>query len=205
MIHQNTLTQRQINALLDSAETKEHVSYNQGSSGELTEITVTYVFKNIDDQSRSLTIDGRGRFMGSPDDFDLEKGRKYAREEAFYQLQSLKGCLVQSLSDRLTTAPQKFHQNNNNMTTQNTVTQEQIDALLNSAETEECIFWGKEIVVSYKLPSGFTVLGRAACVDPANFDPEIGRDMARKDVASQLWKLEGYVLQLRLAGLVKLT
>jgi hypothetical protein len=59
----------------------------------------------------------------------------------------------------------------------NRVTQEQIDALLDGAETEEHTFWGKELVVSYRLPTrgGFTVSGRAPCVDPANFDLEIGQ------------------------------
>lgn len=81
----------------------------------------------------------------------------------------------------------------------NSVTEEQIKALLDSAKTQEHTFWDKELVVSYRLPSGFTVTGRAACVDPANFDLEIGRMIARSDVERQIWQLEGYVLQLKLA------
>lgn len=82
----------------------------------------------------------------------------------------------------------------------NKVTVEQIEGLINSAETLEHIFWGKELLVSYKLPSGFTVTGRAACVDPDNFNLDIGRDIARENALNQLWALEGYVLQLKLAG-----
>jgi len=85
----------------------------------------------------------------------------------------------------------------------NTVTQERINFLLDKAETEEAIFWGKELNVSYKLESGFTITGRAACVDPANFDLEIGRHYARENAATQLWALEGYRLQLNLAGHIK--
>lgn len=81
---------------------------------------------------------------------------------------------------------------------QNRITQEQIDSLLASAETQEAIFWEKELVVSFRLPCGFTVTGRGACVDPANFDIEIGRKVAREDAANQLWQLEGYRLQLEL-------
>ena len=84
------------------------------------------------------------------------------------------------------------------MPSQNKITQEQIDALLNSADTQEAIFWDKELVVSYRLPCGFTVIGRGACVDPANFDIEIGRKVAREDAANTLWMLEGYRLQLEL-------
>lgn len=82
--------------------------------------------------------------------------------------------------------------------TPNTVTLDQINALLDSAETQEHVFWDKELIVSYKLPSGFTVAGRGVSVDPANFDLKLARQLARKDVESQLWRLEGYLLQNRL-------
>ena len=82
----------------------------------------------------------------------------------------------------------------------NRVTPDQIKNLLDTAETQEAVFWNKEIVVSYKLVSGFTVIGRGACVDPANFNIDIGRKIARKQVEDQLWQLEGYLLQNRLIG-----
>lgn len=86
----------------------------------------------------------------------------------------------------------------------NRITQEQITALLDSAITEESVFHGKEVVVSYKLPTrgNFTITGRGACVDPANFDIEIGRKVAREDAENQLWQLEGYRLACQLAGML---
>jgi len=84
--------------------------------------------------------------------------------------------------------------------TQWTISQKRIDALLDQAETQEHIFWNKELVVSYRLPSGFTVLGRGACVDPKNFDINMGRKVAREMAAHKLWQLEGYRLQLSMAG-----
>ena len=80
----------------------------------------------------------------------------------------------------------------------NKVTPQQINRLLDAAETEEVIFWKKELVVSYKLPNGFTILGRAACVDPENFDIKLGREIARRRAEDKLWELEGYLLQQRL-------
>jgi len=77
----------------------------------------------------------------------------------------------------------------------NKVTQEQITRIIDFAETQEVVFWNKEVVVSYKIYNGFVILGRGACVDPANFDIEIGRKVARRDVENQLWLLEGYLLQ----------
>lgn len=84
----------------------------------------------------------------------------------------------------------------------NKVTQERINHLLDTAQTQEHIFWGKELVVSYQLESGFTVTGRAACVDPANFNLAIGHQVAREDAENQMWVLEGYRLQLALAGYI---
>ena len=72
--------------------------------------------------------------------------------------------------------------------------------MLKLADKQEHIFWGKELVISYKLKSGFTVSGRAACVDPDNFDMEVGRSIAFRNALDQLWPLEGYVLQKGLAS-----
>ena len=79
------------------------------------------------------------------------------------------------------------------------VTQAQIDRLLDSAETEEYTFHGKQHVVSYKFPSGFAIVGVGSCVNPACFDIELGRKYAREQVESKLWELEGYLLQNSLA------
>jgi len=88
--------------------------------------------------------------------------------------------------------------------TNNRVTQEEITALLDTAETQEHTFWEKELVVSYKLASGFTVSGRGACVDSANFDLEIGRQVARRDAEKQLWQLEGYRKQLDMISFARI-
>lgn len=80
----------------------------------------------------------------------------------------------------------------------NSVEKHQIDKLLSEAQTQEHIFWDKELVISFKLKNGFTILGRAACVDPNNFVLAVGRKYAREDAANQLWRLEGYLLQEKL-------
>ncbi len=80
----------------------------------------------------------------------------------------------------------------------NTVTEEQLDVIISNATVQEHVFWEKELIVSYKLESGFTITGRAACVDPKNFNLEKGREIAANDVKKQLWQLEGYLLQNKL-------
>jgi hypothetical protein len=45
------------------------------------------------------------------------------------------------------------------------------------------------------LQNGFTVTGESACASPENFDPEIGRSIARKSAVSKVWPLMGYELR----------
>lgn len=45
------------------------------------------------------------------------------------------------------------------------------------------------------LKNGFVVTGEASCVDPANYDAEIGKKVARKMAIDKVWMLEGYVLR----------
>lgn len=44
------------------------------------------------------------------------------------------------------------------------------------------------------LASGFKLVGKSACADPANYDAEKGEHFAVEDALSQLWPLEGYLL-----------
>lgn len=48
------------------------------------------------------------------------------------------------------------------------------------------------------LRNGFTVTGESACASPENFDPQIGRDIARKNAREKIWPLAGYLLKQRL-------
>jgi len=44
------------------------------------------------------------------------------------------------------------------------------------------------------LDNGYSVRGESACVDPRNFNLEIGQNLAYKDAFGKLWALEGYLL-----------
>lgn len=44
------------------------------------------------------------------------------------------------------------------------------------------------------LDNGFTATGEAACVDPANFNEEIGRKIAFDNAFNKLWPLFGFLL-----------
>lgn len=44
------------------------------------------------------------------------------------------------------------------------------------------------------LKNGFSVRGESACVDPRNFNIEIGKGLAYKNAIDKIWPLEGYLL-----------
>ena len=49
------------------------------------------------------------------------------------------------------------------------------------------------------LRNGFTCIGTSSCASPANFDPEIGRKIARQKALEDVWKVMGYELRTKLA------
>lgn len=51
------------------------------------------------------------------------------------------------------------------------------------------------IVCCITLQNGYAVTGEAACADPRNFDPEIGRQIAFNNAKNKIWSLLGYVLR----------
>jgi hypothetical protein len=44
------------------------------------------------------------------------------------------------------------------------------------------------------MKNGYSVRGESACVDPRNFNIEIGKGLAYKQAFDHLWPLEGYLL-----------
>lgn len=48
------------------------------------------------------------------------------------------------------------------------------------------------------LKNGGTVIAESACISPANFNEEIGRDIAKRNAREKIWSLEGYLLRQRL-------
>lgn len=81
---------------------------------------------------------------------------------------------------------------------ENRVTQEQIQHLMDTAEiVTECVF-GKCTTMAMKLENGFVLTSCAACVDPANYDEKIGKQICLDNIESHLWELEGYALQKKL-------
>ena len=59
----------------------------------------------------------------------------------------------------------------------------------------------KTTVVLDTTITGFDTLGTSACVDPTNYNQEIGNAIARKDIDDKIWGHLGFVLQWAKNGL----
>lgn len=44
------------------------------------------------------------------------------------------------------------------------------------------------------MKNGYSIRGESACVDPRNFNVEIGKGLSYKDAFGKIWALEGYLL-----------
>lgn len=49
-------------------------------------------------------------------------------------------------------------------------------------------------ICNITLDNGYSVRGESACVDPANFNREIGQHYAEKQAMDKLWPLFGFLL-----------
>lgn len=53
---------------------------------------------------------------------------------------------------------------------------------------------GRTTLCILDLENGYTIKGLSACVDPAEFNLDLGRKYAFEDAIRQIWALEGYLL-----------
>jgi hypothetical protein len=82
------------------------------------------------------------------------------------------------------------------------VTKEHIEKVMAETQFEAHHLNGKTTIVMATLPNGFVIVESSSCVDPANYDPVLGESLCIKRIEDQVWKLEGYVLQSKVAGLL---
>jgi len=75
------------------------------------------------------------------------------------------------------------------------VTQRQIDDLINSANVKVSTEFGKCTTVTMQLQNGFILTESSACVDPENYNQQLGKKLCYEHIENKLWELEGYALQ----------
>ena len=70
-----------------------------------------------------------------------------------------------------------------------------INWIMDNSEFEVSTIFDKCTLVSCKLPNGFIIVERSACVDPNNYDESIGTEICMRRIRDKVWELEGYMLQ----------
>ena len=74
------------------------------------------------------------------------------------------------------------------------VTKEQIEAKIADVYYFQGPQEGTTTYCVIKMQNGFTFTGTSACVNPANFNREIGQKCAYEKAFDQIWSYEGYLL-----------
>ena len=79
------------------------------------------------------------------------------------------------------------------------VTKEEVLANMQDIICETRVEFGKPTTyVCVKMKNGFTVRESTTCVDPSNYDEEIGKEICLKKIEDRVWFLLGYSLQEKL-------
>lgn len=82
---------------------------------------------------------------------------------------------------------------------QNTVTEEDVKANMQDVYCTTLIPFDKLVTfVEVRMKNGFTVRESTTCVDPANYNEEIGKEICLKRIEDKIWLLLGYALQEKL-------
>ena len=78
----------------------------------------------------------------------------------------------------------------------NTVTIDDIKANMQDVIVRTLIDFDKPTTyVTVRMLNGFTIRESATCVDPDNYDEEIGKQICMKKIEDKIWFLLGYQLQ----------
>ena len=75
------------------------------------------------------------------------------------------------------------------------VTEKQIDEIIEKTVISVHTFGNKTTVVMATLPNGFVIVESSSCVDPANYNHDLGVKLCMERIRDRLWMLEGYKLQ----------
>lgn len=75
------------------------------------------------------------------------------------------------------------------------VTEAHIDYIMEKTDFHVEMHGNKTTIVIATLPNGFVIVESSSCVDPANYNQELGVKLCKERIRDKLWMLEGYMLQ----------
>ena len=77
----------------------------------------------------------------------------------------------------------------------NKLTQEDIEAIEGKCEEQVWEPFPGITIVAWNLPNGFSICDQSGCIDPKNYDCEIGVGICREHLRDKLWMLYGFALK----------
>ena len=86
------------------------------------------------------------------------------------------------------------------MGSNNTITQAQIDKMIQESQIQVKTVFGKCTIVAVQLKNGFVLVESSSCVDPMNYSEAMGMAICIERIKNKLWELEGYKLQNEIGG-----
>lgn len=75
----------------------------------------------------------------------------------------------------------------------NFISESHIKNLMAASKIQSYTFFGKCTVVAAQLPNGYVIVESSGCIDPKNYNKELGKEICLKKIEEHLWQLEGYV------------
>jgi len=81
----------------------------------------------------------------------------------------------------------------------NTITKEYVQAIMAKSTFQIEMYGNKTTVVVATLPNGFIIVESSSCVDPQNYNHDLGEKLCKERIKDKIWAFEGYLLQTRIA------
>lgn len=107
------------------------------------------------------------------------------------------GYFIKYPDDCVTWCPKKtFERDHMPITKGNTVTEEDVDAMIKQIHVDQITpndLGSVVTVTTVTLANGFTITESSTCVDPENYDVEIGIDCCMKRIRTKIWYLLGFL------------
>jgi len=153
-------------------------------TAEIAEILSQTEYVSYADESKRLLVD-----IKLPDGTKIEKVHVYANDPVKDTVEMEIRKLVNY----------KRKTESNHTMNKPTVTQEQVDKIIEDSEITVETVHEKITRVTCKLPNGWVECECTGAVSKENYDEDIGRDICMRKIESKIWQMEGYRLQANLA------
>ena len=76
-----------------------------------------------------------------------------------------------------------------------TITEEYIDEIMENSAFDVGTAFDKCTIVACRLPNGFVITESSACVNPEDYDKNLGFEICKSKIKNKVWELEAYRLQ----------